>query len=70
MYWNCFRGRIAGLQGLQGIVKKTADEDLARFHLLDKSNLGKMLPALLMNIEKGEWEAANQEKGDVDHSEV
>ena len=56
------RSRVAGLQGLQGIVRKTADEDVARFYLYDKTNLSKILPAVLMNIEKGEWEAANKDR--------
>ena len=42
-------------------MRKTAEEDFARFQLYERSNLSKILPALLMNIEKGEWESANRD---------
>ena len=44
--------RMAGLRGLQGVVRKTVSDDL-QVNIWDKSHMGKIIPSLLFNLEEG-----------------
>ena len=45
--------RMAGLRGLQGVVRKTVSDDL-QVNIWDKSHMGKIIPSLLFNMEAGQ----------------
>lgn len=45
----CARVRVAGIRGLQGVVRKTARDQL-RMNALQSSSMEKIIPALLFNI--------------------
>nr|VZI31136.1 unnamed protein product [Spirometra erinaceieuropaei] len=44
--------RVAGIQGLQGVVRKTARDQL-RMNVLQSASMDQIIPALLFNIREG-----------------
>lgn len=42
--------RVAGLNGLKGVIRKTASDDL-QVDLWEKDHMGKIVPSLLFNMQ-------------------
>ena len=59
---DCFRIRLAGLKGLQGVVRKTVSDDL-QANIMDDSHMSKIIPSLLFVMEGSSKEklSSNQE---------
>lgn len=59
---DCFRIRLAGLKGLQGVVRKTVSDDL-QANIMDDSHMSKIIPSLLFVMEGSSNEklSSNQE---------
>lgn len=47
---DCFRIRLAGLKGLQGVVRKTVSDDL-QANIMDDTHMSKIIPSLLFVME-------------------
>jgi hypothetical protein len=45
------RLRLAGLQGLQGLVRKTVSDDL-QVNIWDRTHMDKIVPSLLFNMQE------------------
>ena len=50
-----FRLRIAGLKGLEGVVKKTVSDDL-QVNIWSHEHMNKIVPSLLYNMEESRLE--------------
>lgn len=48
---ECFRIRLAGLKGLQGVVRKTVSDDL-QANIMDDTHMSKIIPSLLFVMEE------------------
>lgn len=48
---DCFRIRLAGLKGLQGVVRKTVSDDL-QANIMDDTHMSKIIPSLLFVMEE------------------
>lgn len=48
---DCFRIRLAGLKGLQGVVRKTVSDDL-QANIMDDTHMTKIVPSLLFVMEE------------------
>lgn len=48
---DCFRIRLAGLKGLQGVVRKTVADDL-QANIMDDTHMSKIIPSLLFVMEE------------------
>ena len=59
---DCFKIRLAGLKGLQGVVRKTVSDDL-QANIMDDSHMSKIIPSLLFVMEGSSKEklSSNQE---------
>lgn len=53
--WPCFiwRIRMAGIKGLQGVVRKTVNDEL-QANIWDPQHMDKIVPSLLFNLQSGE----------------
>nr|XP_043874381.1 protein EFR3 homolog B-like [Solea senegalensis]XP_043885749.1 protein EFR3 homolog B-like [Solea senegalensis] len=49
----CFKIRMAGIKGLNGVVRKTVNDDL-QANIWDPELMGKIVPSLLFNLQSGE----------------
>ena len=47
-----YRIRLAGLKGLQGVVRKTVSDDL-QVNIWDKMHMDKIVPSFLFNMHEG-----------------
>lgn len=47
---DCYRIRLAGLKGLQGVVRKTVSDDL-QANIMEDSHMSKIIPSLLFVME-------------------
>ena len=45
-----YRLRVAGLQGLQGVVRKTVSDDL-QTNIWEPTHMDKIVPSLMYNIQ-------------------
>ena len=48
---DCFKIRLAGLKGLQGVVRKTVSDDL-QANIMDDTHMSKIIPSLLFVMEE------------------
>lgn len=48
-----FRIRMAGIKGLQGVVRKTVNDEL-QANIWDPQHMDKIVPSLLFNLQSGE----------------
>lgn len=49
----CLRIRMAGIKGLQGVVRKTVNDEL-QANIWDPQHMDKIVPSLLFNLQSGE----------------
>src|SRR4029434_11352413 len=49
----CVRIRMAGIKGLQGVVRKTVNDEL-QANIWDPQHMDKIVPSLLFNLQCGE----------------
>ncbi len=50
LFGECCRLRVAGLRGLQGVVRKTVSDDL-QTNIWEHTHMDKIVPSLLFNMQ-------------------
>jgi len=53
----CFRLRLAGLHGLQGVVRKTVTDDL-QCNIWKPVHMDKIIPSLLFNMQDARYDCS------------
>ncbi|MEQ2203714.1 membrane anchoring protein efr3a [Xenoophorus captivus] len=51
--WVCFRIRVAGIKGLQGVVRKTVNDELQAI-IWEPQHMDKLIPSMLFNMQDAE----------------